>query len=120
MPSVPTLVLLVCVLAAVAMVLSLSKGAGVLLLISRIFPSTRAQILRVDSESRAAGFDPHGNIARLVGQEGVLVTDARPAGKARLGDETVAVVARDGYLVRGARVRAVAFHAGSLVVSVVE
>ena len=120
MPSLPVWVLLFCLAAALVIVLSLSKGAGLLLLFTRIFPSTRAQILRVDRESREAGFDPHGNLERHVGQEGILVSDARPAGKARLGGETVPVVSRDGYLARGVRVRAIGFHSGSVVVCAID
>lgn len=43
--------------------------------------------------------------ARYVGHEGVAVTDMRPAGKVRIGDETLDAVAVMGFVHAGTRVR---------------
>lgn len=107
----------VCIVVTALLLLSVAKGAGLLVVITKLFPSTRSQILREGTESRRSGFDPHGGIDRHVGLEGVLLTDARPAGKARLGEETVDIVSRDGFLTKGTPVRAVGRQAGSVVVS---
>ena len=43
--------------------------------------------------------------ARYIGSEGEAVTDMRPAGKVRIGDETLDAVAVAGFLHAGTRVR---------------
>ena len=43
----------------------------------------------------------------LVGQDGVAVTDLRPAGTARIGDERVDVVTEGEYVAQGSAVRVI-------------
>lgn len=54
--------------------------------------------------------------AHLVGREGTTVSDCRPAGRARFGDEVVPVLAMSGYIERGARVVGRSLRATELVV----
>ena len=49
------------------------------------------------------GVDMHP--ARLVGHEGVTVTDLRPAGKVRIGEHTLDAVATLGFIQASTRVR---------------
>lgn len=95
---------------------TVSHGAGLLTVISRLFPSTRAQIFREERERKELGFSAVPELAHLVGREGVIEADARPVGKARFGSEVVSVVSEDEYLPRGASVRGMAVRGGTLLV----
>jgi membrane-bound serine protease (ClpP class) len=61
---------------------------------------------------RAATDRAHGYIAGstrddLVGLEGVAITDLRPAGTVKVGDERLDVVSDVGFVARGKRVRVI-------------
>lgn len=49
--------------------------------------------------------DPEGVYGYLVGQEGELLTQCKPVGKARIDDATYVVYATSGYITRGATVK---------------
>jgi membrane-bound serine protease (ClpP class) len=55
-----------------------------------------------------------------VGQEGVLESNCRPAGKARFGDDLVDVKAEGAFLPQGTRVRVLARWGNHVVVEAVE
>jgi membrane-bound serine protease (ClpP class) len=56
---------------------------------------------------RAAGFTTAPARPELVGQDGTAVTDLRPSGTARIGDERIDVVTEGEYVPLGSRVRVV-------------
>lgn len=67
---------------------------------------------RIDLESRERVVD----YAHLVGQAGTATTDLRPAGKARIGDALIDVIAESAPLDRGAEIVVVDAHASRVVV----
>lgn len=119
MPSLMTVaivLLLGCIVATLAILATLSHGAGLMMLISKLFPATRQSIFREEREGRAQGFSPYEPLEGLLGQVGVLTTDAHPVGKARFGSDIVTVISDDGFLAAGGRVCATALRSGLLVV----
>lgn len=64
-------------------------------------------ILLDESTSREAGYISSTLPAQLVGSTGVAVTDLRPAGAARFGDERIDVVADANWISAGTAVRIV-------------
>ncbi|MBD5333249.1 MAG: hypothetical protein HDR97_05885 [Bacteroides sp.] len=54
------------------------------------------------------GVDMHP--ARLIGHEGVTLTDMRPAGKVKIGTHTLDAVATLGFIGAGSRVRIVRYE----------
>ena len=105
-----------CLVAAVLVLLSLSKGAGLLLVLSYFKPGGRSEVIREERQRRSDGFDSLPQLQHLIGAGGELTAPARPVGKARFGEEIVAVVSEAGYLDRGTQVQGVAVRGGQLVV----
>jgi membrane-bound serine protease (ClpP class) len=56
---------------------------------------------------RSSGFVSAPSRNDLVGRDGVAVTDLRPSGTARVGDERIDVVTEGGYVAQGSRVQVV-------------
>lgn len=54
--------------------------------------------------------------SHLVGAEGVVISDLRPVGKARFGENVIDVVCRDGFVEKDREVRIVATEGGKVVV----
>ncbi len=107
-------ILAVCVVAAILIVASIFHGAGLLIFISRLFPSTKEGIFR---EDREVGYSSHPDYTDLVGKEGVMLTVARPSGKARFGEREVPVICDTGFLDRGSPVKAVGIREGNVLVA---
>jgi len=86
-------------------------GAFVLsTIVLALLPSTRAfrHLVLSDATSRAEGFvGTEEKPVRMVGQEGVALSDLRPAGIARFGKERLDVVTQGGYIEAGRPVRIV-------------
>jgi membrane-bound serine protease (ClpP class) len=59
------------------------------------------------SVQRSEGFVSAPTRGDLVGQDGVAVTDLRPSGTARVGEERLDVVTEGGFIPQGSRVRIV-------------
>ena len=57
--------------------------------------------------NKAGGFVSAPNRGDLVGQDGVAVTDLRPSGTARVGEERLDVVTEGEYVAQGSRVQVV-------------
>lgn len=78
----------------------------------RILPRStgfrRSGVLLGEATAREVGYISAPARAELVGQTGVAVTDLRPAGTARIGDERVDVVADGEWIPAGAEIRIVA------------
>jgi len=67
----------------------------------------RSGLLLSDSTSRETGYSSANVRAELVGAAGVAVTDLRPAGVARIGEERIDVVADSEWIASGTPVRVV-------------
>jgi membrane-bound serine protease (ClpP class) len=76
-------------------------------------PFTRGMIL---TPPAPATHDAVERLEHLLGATGVTVTDLRPSGTAVFGEERKTVVAEEGTLDRGTRVRVVAVEAYRIVV----
>ncbi len=76
-------------------------------------PFARGMVLDAPPADTNAGVPP---AAHLVGVVGVALTDLRPSGAARLGDERRTVAAETGTIEAGARVRVVAVEGYRIVV----
>ncbi len=57
--------------------------------------------------TREAGYIAGATHTELVGAEGVAITDLRPAGTIRVGDERLDVVSDVGFVAKGSRVRVI-------------
>jgi membrane-bound serine protease (ClpP class) len=67
----------------------------------------RSGLLLEDSTSRAGGYNSSTVRAELVGASGVALTDLRPSGVVRIGDERLDVVAESEWIRAGTPVRVV-------------
>src|SRR5690606_34200197 len=77
-------------------------------LLKRLPDDRRAHRLFLnDSLTRELGYTSSVSRTELVGVEGVAVTDLRPAGTARFGEESVDVVSSGGWVKAGTAVRVV-------------
>lgn len=77
-------------------------------LLKRLPNDRRAdRIFLRESLTRELGFSSSTARSDLIGVEGVAVTDLRPSGTARFGDESVDVVAGSGWVQAGTQVRIV-------------
>jgi membrane-bound serine protease (ClpP class) len=77
-------------------------------LIKRLPDDRRAHRLFLnESLTRELGFTSSHARNQLIGAEGVALTDLRPAGAARFGDESVDVVSRGTFVTAGTPVRVV-------------
>ena len=56
---------------------------------------------------KSQGFVSAPNRGDLVGRDGVAVTDLRPSGTARVGEERIDVVTEGEYVAQGSRVQVV-------------
>ncbi|MDD5557148.1 MAG: NfeD family protein [bacterium] len=75
-------------------------------------------IILTEEERAAEGFrSAPRDLAGYVGREGVALTDLRPAGKARFGEELLDVVTEGDYLDRGSRITVLAVEGGRVVVA---
>lgn len=54
--------------------------------------------------------------SHLVGAEGTVISDLRPVGKARFGDNVIDVVSRDGFVEKGRDIQVVSTEGGKVVV----
>jgi membrane-bound serine protease (ClpP class) len=103
---------------------SASFGAAILLgaasmrFVART-PTARRLVLST-AASRAEGFVSAAQSEARAGDEGVAMTDLRPAGKATIGGRKVDVVSEQAYVDRGRRVRVVAVEGSRVVVREVE
>ncbi len=78
-------------------------------LLKRLPDDPRAnRIFHREALTRDLGYTSSVSRAELIGQEGVAVTDLRPAGTARIGEEQLDVVSSRGWVVAGTPVRVVA------------
>lgn len=73
-----------------------------------------------DTTDKALGYIAGDTHSDLIGQAGVALTDLRPAGQARFGEQRLDVVAEGGYVAKGATVRVIRSEAYRLVVEIVE
>lgn len=69
-----------------------------------------------DATDKALGYIAGEVRQELVGEEGVALTDLRPAGTARIGGERFDVVAEGGWVTKGQRVRVIRSEVYRLVV----
>lgn len=67
----------------------------------------RSGLLLSDSTSREGGYSSASVRSELVGASGIAVTDLRPAGVARIGEERIDVVAESEFIESGTPVRVV-------------
>jgi membrane-bound serine protease (ClpP class) len=67
----------------------------------------RSGLLLADSTSRETGYSSASVRAELVGAAGVAVTDLRPAGVVKIGDERIDVVAESEWISSGTPVRVI-------------
>lgn len=78
-------------------------------LLKRLPDDPRAnRIFHREALTRDLGYSSSVSRSELVGQEGVAVTDLRPAGTARIGEEQLDVVSGSGWVVAGTPVRVIA------------
>lgn len=96
-------------------------GAAFYLLVRQMPTSRRwAGVFLSDATDRALGYIAGETHQELVGTEGVALTDLRPSGSARFGDERFDVVAEGGFVTKGQRVRVIRSEAYRLVVEAVD
>ena len=91
------------------MIVAAGIVAGVVFAVVKNLPSSgrwRGIFLR-DTTDRAAGYIAEPVRADLIDAEGIAVTDLRPSGTARFGDERLDVVSDTGYVSKGTRVRVI-------------
>ncbi len=79
----------------------------------------RGVLLRAATD-RTMGYVAGATRDDLVGTEGVAVTDLRPSGTVRIGDERLDVVSDVGFIAKGARVRIIRSEAYRHVVEPIE
>ena len=100
-------------LSTAAVVLSLAglvviaAGYGLLRHLPRSGRFARSGILLGDATTRETGYLSSAVRAELVGATGVTLTDLRPAGAARIGEERIDVVADSSWIPAGTPVRVV-------------
>jgi len=80
----------------------------------------RSGLMLEDSTSREVGYTSANVRAELIGASGVAMTDLRPAGVAKIGDERVDVVAESEWIGAGTPVRVVSAEGYRHVVRPVE
>jgi membrane-bound serine protease (ClpP class) len=98
--------------------LSLVAAFVAIAILARMLPRTpiyRRLVLAPVPASGGATVDADVSRVRL-GAEGVTLTQLRPAGKARFGDDRLAVVTEGDYLEAGVRVRVVSVQGNRIVV----
>jgi len=91
------------------MIVAAGIVAGAVFAIVRNLPTSsrwRGIFLR-DTTDRAAGFIAEPLREDLIDVEGIAVTDLRPSGTARFGEERLDVVSDTGYISKGTRVRVI-------------
>jgi membrane-bound ClpP family serine protease len=96
--------------------LVLFGGPVIALLGLRIFPQTpmgRRLILGAQEEDAEDAPPAVDRLAALVGQEGVVVTDLRPVGVIRIGQEKVDALSETRLVRAGERVRVVSVEGGT-------
>jgi membrane-bound serine protease (ClpP class) len=88
-----------------ALVLSLL----IFLIILKYIPksSTFSKLVLAEEESADKGFVSYPSDKELVGKEGIVLTDLRPAGSAEFNGERIDVVADWDYIVKGKKVRVI-------------
>jgi membrane-bound serine protease (ClpP class) len=116
---------------AIAMAFQESTAMGVRFLIAsallvpativlsfKVFPRTplgKRMVMSGPSFAATAGSDPRTSL--LLGKEGTLEADCRPAGMARLDDRRVDVVTRGEWIDAGVRVRVIEVQGNRVVVA---
>ncbi len=91
------------------MIVAAGIVAGVVFAVVKNLPTSgrlRGIFLKATTD-RAAGYIAEPVREDLVDAEGIAVTDLRPSGTARFGDERLDVVSDTGYISKGTRVRVI-------------
>lgn len=85
---------------------------------SKYLPKTRlyGYLVLGAEEKSDKGFEPSRDASDLLGRQGVLVTDLRPAGVALIGDRRVDVVSRGDYVAKGTNVTVAEVRGSRIVV----
>ena len=91
--------------------------AGFALIVKRL-PSSRlwAKFVLHDRSTSQRGFVSAETPNELVGQEGTVLTELRPAGAVQLGERIVDVVSEGAFVAKGERVRVIAANGARVVV----
>ncbi len=91
--------------------------AGFALIVKRL-PSSRlwAKFVLHDRSTSQRGFVSAETPNELVGQEGTVLTELRPAGSVQLGERIVDVVSEGAFVAKGERVRVIAANGARVVV----
>ena len=91
-------------------------------LLVRHMPTSRrwAGVFLSHATDTALGYIAGETRSDLLGTEGVALTDLRPSGSARIGDQRVDVVAESGFVTKGRRVKVIRAEAYRLVVDLVD
>jgi membrane-bound serine protease (ClpP class) len=96
--------------------------ASAVFLLVRHMPTSRrwAGVFLSGTTDKALGYIAGDTRSELVGTEGVALTDLRPSGSARFGDQRVDVVAEVGFVTKGQRVKVIRAEAYRLVVDAID
>ena len=104
--------------AVYAMLISLLLAVVIFALIVKRLPSSRLwnKFVLADKSSRERGYVSSSERNELVGRQGTVLTELRPAGSALIDDAPVDVVSEGAYIEKGERVKVIAVNGSRVVV----
>jgi len=108
--------------ALTAMGLALVLAIAGFALIVKKLPSSRLwnKVVLHDRSTSQRGFVSAETQSELIGQEGTVLTELRPAGSAQIGERIVDVVSEGAFVPKGERIRVVAANGARVVVRKLE
>ena len=90
----------------------------IFVLIVKKLPSSRLwhKVVLHDRSTSQRGFVSAETRRELIGREGTVLTELRPAGSVQLGEQVVDVISEGAFVAKGARVKVIAVNGARVVV----